>query len=235
MLKLRLTPYTDTTWRWSDGRYVTHDHRSEITPYRHPMVEHLAMTDGQRTLLVVRERAADRPRCEPTVRRASAREYDHARELAEQWPADYVVAETTPDEPVRVTAGTCRTTPLYLAHDADALNGSWDMADLRSHVGSINVREATRLLLYRPRYGSDTLFTGVHRLTERACAHFGGHLFLRYPSPALHTGPRELAPDADVLRAFVQALDDALDVRPLDPDRTLFHLTGLHCTTPSLV
>lgn len=100
------------------------------------------------------------------------------------------------------------------------------MADLRSFAGRPNTREATRLLLYRPRYSTDTLFTGIHRLTERATAHFGGHLFVRYPSPALHARPRELAPDADVLGAFVRAVDDAMDVRPLAPERTLFHLTG---------
>ncbi|WP_051855233.1 hypothetical protein [Streptomyces sp. NRRL B-1347] len=80
--------------------------------------------------------------------------------------------------------------------------------------------------LYRPRYSHDTLFENVYRLTERSTAYFGGHLYLRYPGPALHTGPRELAPDADVLGAFVQVLDDALDVRPLDAQRTVFHLTG---------
>ncbi|MFC8824805.1 asparagine synthase-related protein [Streptomyces sp. NPDC057137] len=100
------------------------------------------------------------------------------------------------------------------------------MADLRPYAGSINVREAARLLLYRPRYSRHTLFTGIHRLTERSTAHYGGHLFLRYPAPALHAGPRQLAPDADVQNAFVQCLDDALDLRPLDPERTHFHLTG---------
>lgn len=100
------------------------------------------------------------------------------------------------------------------------------MGDLRSHACGINSREATRLLLYRPRYSDHTLFTGITRLTERATAYFGGHLFVRYPAPALHTSPRELTTDADVLGAFVRALDDALDARPLEPDRTLFHLTG---------
>ena len=226
MLKLHLTPYADSSWQWRSGRYRTGDRRSEINPYKHSMVEHLAVTDGRRTLLVVRERVADRLRCSPDVRLATNSEYDQARELAEQWPTDYVLVETSPDEAVRVTVGACRTTPLYLAHNADSLFGSWDMADLQTYSGSINVREATRLLLYRPRYSHDTLFTGIRRLTERASAHFGGHLFVRYPEPALHSTPRELASGADVLGAFVRAMDDALDVRPLDPDRTLFHLTG---------
>ncbi|MCM2390131.1 asparagine synthase-related protein [Streptomyces albipurpureus] len=100
------------------------------------------------------------------------------------------------------------------------------MADLWEHAGGLNTLEATRLLLYRPRYSHATLFSGIHRLTERSTAHFGGHLYLRYPDPALHAGPRILAPDADVLGAFTQALDCALYTRPLIPEKTVFHLTG---------
>ncbi|OKH88501.1 asparagine synthase-related protein [Streptomyces uncialis] len=212
MLTLRLTPYADGTWRWHRDRYLTGDRRSEIVPVAHSMTEQLAVTDGRRTLLVVRD--------------VSAAEYERARGLAEEWPTDYVLVESVPDEPVQVVAGACRSTPLYLASDADTLHGSWDMGDLRRYAGALNAREATRLLLYRPRYSHDTLFTGIHRLTERSTAYFGGHLFLRYPAPALHSRPRELAPGADVEAAFVQALDDALDLRPLDPDRCHFHLTG---------
>lgn len=226
MLKLRITPYRDGAWRWTGDRYVTADEASEVGPFRHPMVEHLAIADGRRCLIVVRERVADRAVCAPAVRRVTQAEYDEANEALARWPTDYVAVETIVDEPARVTAGPCRTTPLYLAHNAASLYGSWDMADLRGHALGINVREAARLLLYRPRYSHDTLFGGIHRLTERSVAHFGGHLYLRYPTPALHTGPRELVPDADVLGAFVQALDDALDVRPLDAQHTVIHLTG---------
>ncbi|GAA0380863.1 asparagine synthase-related protein [Streptomyces blastmyceticus] len=197
-----------------------------MTPYTHPMVEHLAVTDGHRTLIVIRERVADRSTCTPDPRAVDPAEYDTARNLAEQWPADYVLVETTPQEPARVTVGACRTTPLYLAHDDTTLHGSWDMADLRHHITGLNPREVARLLIYRPRYSNDTLFRGIHRLTERATAHYGGHLFLRYPDPALHSGPRDLAPNADVLGAFVEAMDDAMDLRPLDPAKTVFHLTG---------
>ncbi|MDT0451885.1 asparagine synthase [Streptomyces hesseae] len=227
MIKLRLTPYAaDTGWSWNGSRYTTADLSSEVTPYAHPMVEQLAVSDGHRTLLVVRERVAGRPPCTPAPRAVSPSEYDTLRCLTEQWPTDYVLVETTPQEPVRVTAGACRTTPLYLAHDDTSLHGSWDMADLRAHITGLNSREVARLLIYRPRYSSDTPFRGIHRLTERATAHYGGHLVLRYPAPALHSGPRELAPDADVLAAFVATMDDAMDLRPLDPAKTVFHLTG---------
>lgn len=227
MIKLRLTPYADdSVWSWNGNRYSTANGSSEVAPYAHPMVEHLAVTDGHRTLIAVRERVAGRPTCAPEPRNVSPAEYDTARGLADQWPADYVLVETAPQRPARVTAGACRTSPLYLAHDDTTLHGSWDMADLRHHITGLNPREVARLLIYRPRYSSDTPFRGIHRLTERATAHYGGHLFLRYPDPALHSGPRDLAPDADVLGAFVEAMDDAMDLRPLDPAKTVFHLTG---------
>ncbi|MDS1270722.1 hypothetical protein RIF23_10465 [Lipingzhangella sp. LS1_29] len=100
------------------------------------------------------------------------------------------------------------------------------MADLRNHVTGINPREAARLLIYRPRYSTDTLFRGVHRLTERAVAHFGEHLWISYPEPAIHSTPRELASDADVLGAFVGTMDAAMDRRPWADETTLLHLTG---------
>ncbi len=137
--------------------------------------------------------------------------------------------EWTPDEPVQVTAVPCRTTPLYLATAGTALHESWEMGDLSSFApfaGGLNAREVTRLLLYRPRYSTNTVFTGIHRLTERATAHFGGALFSRHPESALHSGPRGLAYDADVLWAFVQAMDDAWDTRPLETVTTAVRLSG---------
>ncbi|MFD7899234.1 asparagine synthase-related protein [Streptomyces sp. NPDC059743] len=227
MIKLRLTPYADdVTWKWDGTRYMTVDHSSEAAPFPHPMVEQMAVTDGQRTLLTVRERVAGCSTADSAPRNVTTGEYDRAKELAGQWPTDFVLVEMVRDEPVRVTAGPCRTTPLYLAHDDTGLYGSWDMADLREYAVGLNPREVARLLIYRPRYSTDTAFRGIHRLTERATAYYGGHLFLCYPEPALHSGPRELAPEADVLAAFVQAMDDAVDLRPLELETTAFHLTG---------
>lgn len=226
MLKLFLTPYADTTWSWNGTAYTTTDHASRIEPYGHPMVEQLAVTDGTRTLLIVRERIAGRTASGAEPQTVTAADYDQALTLAAQWPADHVTVETAPGYPVRVSAGAARTTPLYLAEQDGVLHGSWDMADLRAHASGLSPREAARLLIYRPRYGTETLFTGIHRLTERATATFGGALHLHYPEPALHRSPRELADGADVLAALAATIDHALDVRPLDPAFTVFHLTG---------
>ncbi|MFL1378788.1 asparagine synthetase B family protein [Nocardiopsis protaetiae] len=227
MLRLQLTPYSENpTWHWSGTCYSTLDRRSTVEPFDHPMVEHLAATDGHRTLLVVRERVADRPACDPGVRALTPAGYDRALDAVAGWPTDFVLVEAEPGLPVRVTAGPARTTPLYLAADDTTLVGSWDMADLRDHATGINPKEAARLLIYRPRYSSETLYRGVHRLTERAVAHFGGSLWITYPEPALHRLPRELVPDVDVLGAFIATMDTAMDRRPWVEDTTLFHLTG---------
>lgn len=226
MIKLRLTPYASTDWTWAGHRYVTADGASEIAPYDHPLVEHVAVTDGTRTLLVVRERVAGRNAHDPALRRVPPGEFEEARTLAGQWPTDYASVETAPGDPCRVTAGPGGVAPLYVAHDRTSLHGSWDMADLAEHAAGLSSREVARLLIYRPRYSTETVFRGIHRVTERATAIYGGHLHLHYPEPVLHSGPRELAPDADVLGAFVEAMDDALDLRPIDRVETVLHLTG---------
>ncbi|OKI09364.1 asparagine synthase [Streptomyces sp. CB02923] len=226
MIKLRLAPYSGGDWQWDGARYTTAGGESEVAPVLHPLVEQAAVSDGRRTLIMVREKIAGHPAPEAAVRQVPEAGYDQARRAAGRWPADWVLTEWTQDEPVQVTAGPCRTTPLYLAADGATLHGSWEMGDLARWAGGLNPRETARLLLYRPRYSSETAFTGIHRLTERATAHFGGALFLRYPEPALHSGPRELAEDADVLGAFVEAMDGAWDLRPLGAVTTALHLTG---------
>jgi asparagine synthase (glutamine-hydrolysing) len=162
----------------------------------------------------------------PVPVRSAPRELDQVTKLARQWPADYVLIETQQHRPVRVTAGPARSTPLYLACRDGILHGSWDLGSLRSCAAGLNPKEATRMLAYHPRYSSETAFTGIWRLTERATATFSGDLFIHYPEPVPHARPRELADNADVLSAFADAIDNALSLRPLDPETTLFHLTG---------
>jgi asparagine synthase (glutamine-hydrolysing) len=190
------------------------------------MVEHAAYTDGVRALIVVREKAAGRPNLSPGVHRADAAGLDRAVAESNTWPGDFVLVQTAPDVPVTVTAGAARTTPLYLSTDATRLHGSWDMADLKPFATRLHAVEVARLLVFRPRYSTQTVFEGIHRLTERATAHFGGSLVITYPTPALHHDPRELADGADVLGAFVELLHEALDARPWEPESTVFHLSG---------
>ncbi|XVQ11253.1 asparagine synthase [Spirillospora sp. CA-255316] len=225
MLTLRIDPNASSAWKWTGTSYVTDD-GGRVTPCAHPMVEQAAATDGARTIIVVRERVPRRPAASPAPTKVTATELDEITAAAQRWPVDHVLIETTPHRPLRVTAGAARSTPLFLAHQAGVLHGSWDMADLQPLAAGINPKEATRLLVYRPRYATDTPFSGIHRLTERATATFGGDLVIRYPDPVVHARPRDLADGADVLAAFADGIDAALEARPLEPAATVCHLTG---------
>lgn len=222
---LRIAPDAPQDWAWDGTRYAAPG-GGVIEPYAHPMTEHVAVSDGTRTAIILRERVRCRPDLRPALVKAAPRELDRVIALARQWPADYLLVETERHRPVRVTAGATRTTPLYLAHSSGVLHGSWDMGRLRPFAADLNPKETTRMLVYHPRYSFETAFTGIWRLTERAVATFSNDLYIRYPDPVPHAAPRELADGADVLTAFADAIDTALALRPLDPAATTFHLTG---------
>jgi hypothetical protein len=226
VLTLRIAPDAAQEWRWDGTSYVTDEGGGRVTPFAHPMVEQVAATDGTRTVLIVRERVPDRPAVSPTPVPVTPAELDEITAQAPRWPVDHLLIEITPHRPVRIIAGATRSTPLFLAHRDGVLHGSWDIADLKPFATGVNPKEATRLLIYRPRYSTDTPFTGIHRLTERATATFGGDLFIGYPDPVAHTQPRDLVDGANVLAAFTAGIDTALDARPIEPSATLCHLTG---------
>jgi asparagine synthase (glutamine-hydrolysing) len=221
---LMIDPDAPQDWAWDGTRYTAPS--GVIEPHTHPMTEHAAVTDGTRTAVVLRERTRHHTDLRPGPVRVTPHDLDQVTAMARQWTADYVLIETEQRRPVRVTAGAARTTPLYLAYSGGVLHGSWDMGRLRQFAAGLNPKEATRMLAYHPRYSYETAFTGIWRLTERATATFSGELYIRYPDPVRHAAPRELADGADVLTAFASAIDTALDLRPLDPATTTFHLTG---------
>ncbi|HUN34378.1 MAG TPA: asparagine synthase [Trebonia sp.] len=222
---LRIDPDAPQDWTWDGTRYTAAG-GGLIEPYQHPMTEHTAITDGVRTVIIVRERARQRALPQEAQVRVGPGDLDQVASQARRWPADFLLIQTERYRPVRVTAGPARTTPLYLAHRDGVLHGSWDMPRLRQLATGLNPKEATRMLAYHPRYSYETTFTGIWRLTERATATFSGDLYIRYPDPVLHARSRDLADGGDVLAAFAAAIDAALGLRPLDPQATVFHLTG---------
>jgi len=226
VLTFQLTPYADASWQAVGGRYAAADGASRVTPLDHPMVEHAAFTDGTRTLILAREKVAGSSSLNAGVHNVSAAQLDEHTAHTSDWPGDFVLVRTAPDVPIRVAVGAARTSPLYVAADGGCLVGSWDMGDLKPFAGRLHAVEVARLLVFRPRYSTQTVFEGIHRLTERSTAHFGGSLVITYPEPALHHEPRELVPGADVLGTFTDLLREALDARPWNPDSTVFHLSG---------
>ena len=209
MLKLKIT-HDDIggVWSWDGRRWTCGD--SWIEPYDHPALERRD-DDGHFT---VRERVSGSGGTELT-----------------DWPADVVDVQLDGGL-VRIDAGCHGVAPLYLTARNGVLHGSWDLFDLRPYLdaGALVDREVARLLAFRDRYGHDTLFAGVYRLSERSTATFGRDgLRLHYPEPALHSRPRTLRPsagDAAVIDAFEQLLADVLAGHVYDPATACLELSG---------
>jgi len=56
---LRIDPDAPQHWTWDGTRY-TAPGGGQIEPYAHPMTEHTGVTDGTRTVIIVRERTRHR-------------------------------------------------------------------------------------------------------------------------------------------------------------------------------
>jgi hypothetical protein len=115
---------------------------------------------------------------------------------------------------VQVSCGAFGTAPLLLVAEGEVLHGSWDLADLRPYmpVERLNPRAVARTLARQHRYSTDTLFDGVHRLTERATAVFTAQgLTIAYPEPAEHVlEPRGLRPGVDPVDVFDALLTEVV-------------------------
>lgn len=204
---------------------------STIRPYPHPMLEHLAVTDGRSTFIVVRERAVGVLPLgvfgAPTIVDTST--YRRMVDQVRAWPLDYLLVECEPDTAFRVTAGLWGTAPVYLSDAGGRLRGSWSLPDLRDRfsVDALDDAAVARLLSQRSRYTRRTLFNGVFELTERAHATYGPDgLAMFYPKPALRARPRDVRPGVDIVDIYQDCLADAVNERPFDPDQTAVELSG---------
>jgi asparagine synthase (glutamine-hydrolysing) len=182
MLRLRLDAADfDGVWQTRHDRSVTSG-GSWISPYEHPALE----TDHRRISGVL-----------DVVVRETRPNGDHLRIVIAGGQA-------------RFEAGAGGVAPLYLTVADGVLLGSWDIAEMRAS----NVRlqfdplVATRLLCRRRRCSSNTLFTGVYRMTERSTAVFdGSHVAVSYPQPHEHVlAGRQLRADADPLAYLDRAM-----------------------------
>lgn len=188
-------------------------------PFPHPCLEQALTTHGPRAQFVVRER---RPG------------HDGASQTSE-WLGDAVtITLDASARTVHLIAGSRGVAPLYLIAGgrAGVLHGSWDPADLRDQVdaGAVVAQEIARMLTMRFRYGHQTLFAGMVRLTERSAARFClDGLTMRYPRPAVHSTPRVLragVTDAEVIAVYDQLLANAVAGRVWDPATACVELSG---------
>lgn len=214
------------SWAWADG--VWRCGKSWIEPYAHPCLEGLLITDGASWCAAVRERRRDAPIVSARPNVVTTAEFRRRVVELRRWPGDFVVIEGDADE-IHVSTGVQGVAPLYLTACDGRLYGSWDLTDLRGRFAadSLVEREVVRLLALRPRYTHETVFAGVHRLTERATISWDGTgLTVRYPSDAQHSIPRELRDDADVIEGYETLLDQFLDATPYEPGTAAVELSG---------
>lgn len=204
-----------------------------IRPLDHPALEARAVTDGTHTLLVVREKASGRASVLRSISpaRVDAGVYGRAVKECQDFPLQSIWIEAGPDG-LRLTTGLGGVCPLYLAHENGRLAGSWQLMDLSAHLGAdrLEEREVMRLLTGLPRYGHDTLFTTVKRLSERSTAYADAEgLRLVYPAAAEHAQPSELADrigEAELVGAFEALTNHVFAKRPVAPERTAAQLSG---------
>ena len=188
-------------WIWHDGQWVSG--QSWIRPFDHAVLSSSCRRGDTSILIEGRERRED---------------------------GDFVTVKILRDR-VSLTAGPHGTAPLYLTVRNGILHGSWSLPDLVGHTGSGQLldRALTRMLTRRHRYSSDTLFTDIHRLTERATATAGpfAGLTIQYPLDAPHvTTPRQLRRDVDPVRAFDIVLTTLAARVSAPTDSTAIELSG---------
>lgn len=195
MLKLEIDVRNlGVSWAWSGRAWQCGG--SWIEPFAHPNLEALFITDGTAWCAAVRERLRNAPVVSARPSTVTCTEY--RRRIADLccWPGDFVLIEGRGGR-VRLSAGVQGVAPLYVTSRNGQLAGSWNLTDLRGRftAGRFAEREMARLLTLRPRYTHETVFAGVHRLTERATATWHGtDLTVQYPPDAEHTTARELHP-----------------------------------------
>lgn len=197
-------------WRWEGTKWTRGE--SWIRPVSNPALEcFLTEGDEGRVYVVVREALPHRP---PARLGAALSGREPATSAPLNWPGEFVFMELEPAV-VRLTAGVFGTAPVYLVVPSQGvIEGSWYLPNLRRYVSLDHLLERAilRALTRRHRYSTDTIFSNIHRLTERTTATFRhGGLSIQYPSPALHVvRPRAIRPGGDPVAAFDSMLQDSI-------------------------
>lgn len=216
-------------WAWIDERYINDS--SWIEPFAHPSLEHFAATDTESIYFCVRERSRQKNSFYPShsgVELLESNTYRMSLGATRGWPLDFTLVEIN-RAGAQVSTGAWGSAPIYLSDIDGTLYGSWFLPDLtqRRGVDGLVDREVCRFLTLRHRYGFETVFSGVYRLTERAQAKLTSTgLSITYPTAALHARPRALRPGAAVLDYYEGLLAQAVQAREYDPEQIVVELSG---------
>lgn len=203
--RLALSDLTEPIWRWEQDHWRTGG--SWIRPVAHPALRHQLDVCAAVTTVLVCDAAS------PLTLQETTDPIRGGDRVTGATQGDAALLQTQPTR-IKLTAGIGGTVPLYLTANGDVLHGTWDLAALHHqvrHSGLLD-RAVARALTRRHRYSSDTVFTDVTMLTERATATFTHEgLNVDYPAPAEHVSrARQLRPDADPHTALEHLLAEAL-------------------------
>ncbi|WP_329072587.1 asparagine synthase C-terminal domain-containing protein [Amycolatopsis sp. NBC_01480] len=203
--RLALSDLARAAWHGDHDRWRCGG--SWVQPISHPALRNEIHHAQHTTTILVRDLASPVTLAGPTPPEPGRKGTHGAAR------GDAVVLHLQPGR-ITISAGIGGTVPLYLAAEGEFLYGTWDLPALRRLLRSSSLRDraVARALTRRHRYSSDTLFTDVTMLTERATATFTtAGLQLTYPPPAEHvTRARELRSGADPFDALAHLLTEAI-------------------------
>ncbi len=212
MLKFRIAR-SDLSSHWSTSADGWQAGGSSVLPFRNPALESFAVTDGERTLLVNRERG--------TVSHATAITNvspEELRELFEEavaWPLDHLTLLLSRHEArLEAHAGRWGTAPLYLCERDGVLYGDWDAAALYPYLDAALDPQLAAVFLARfaQPYSRRTVIEGLMWLTTGAHATWSAResLSLHYPPAEPVPRPRPLKAEADAPAIFLGILEASM-------------------------
>lgn len=201
---------------------------SVVEPLRHVALEEVAVTDGSRLAVCVRERCHGLSGPEAASGVPTGRLTDVGPDVLDRltdeltaWPLQWHQLVVGPGPASRpgpaavVRAGVWGTAPVLLVATDDDLRGDWDPWRLLTASSATRldpVRAARYLAELDCAYASSSLFDGLRIVTERATATWAparaGRPVLTVDDPEPWPRPRAgaLVPDADPVEAFREIL-----------------------------
>lgn len=211
---------------------------SFIRPFRHPALEEVVVADRSRVAICVRERCAGRAGPERgyglapgEVTVLTPNSFDRLLAELTSWPLQWSYLIVGPSAATRggdgsaqplavMRAGHWGTAPVFVVTTADELRGDWDPWRLLAALTPSDldpVRAARYLAELDCPYGRESLFAGLHVVTERATARWerprngSPVLTVEYPGPWPRVSAGTLREDADPVEAFRTILAASLD------------------------
>ncbi len=201
---------------------------SRLTPFAHRLLRARLVRAPSFTALVVYERLVGEPASAEIEEETHGFDGFDALVAAMQSHAlDWLVMALGPDR-VELACAYQGTAPVHVARRDGVLEVSWDIADLvpEGRV-ALDAPLLARFVMSRWPYACETMLDGVWRLTsETRIAATADAVRYAYPEPQTGMRPHALAPGADPVAAFFDAVETVLALRPLERESTATELSG---------